>query len=135
MARVFLLTRDNVAGIWPQWEPLLKLALRNDETTDPEHVREAVLEGRAQLWVQWSEHLDAFVVSEIVTYPKGNWLKLWLAASRRDADFDVDAFEDVLAQWRDANECRGYEVVGRMGWLRRFPEARFVGAIIRTTIA
>ena len=130
---VFPVTVDNVMRLWPHWEPVLKRALRDVETHDPLDVRRMVLGEQAHLWVQWDNRLEAFVVSEFVTYPRGTWLRLWLAASAPDAQMNSDAFEDVLSAWKDANNCRGFEIIGRMGWLKRFPEARFAGAVLRTT--
>lgn len=131
--KVFPVTVENVMPIWPQWEPLLKIALRNAETHDALDVRRAVLGEQAHLWAQWSDRLEAFVVTEFATYPKGVWLRLWLAGCVHDADFNSEALEDALAAFKDAHNCRGYELIGRMGWLRRFPEARFVGVVMRTT--
>lgn len=131
--RVIRVMVENVMPLWPQWEPLLKRALHGIETHDAFDIRRAVLGEAAQLWVQWADALHAFVVSEIVTYPKGSWLRLWLAATAPGVLIEGDKFEDALAEFRDASGCRGFEIIGRMGWLRRFPEARFVGAVMRTT--
>jgi len=131
-SRVFQVSVENVMPLWPMWEPMLNRALRQVETHDALDVRRMVLGEQAHLWVQWNDVLEAFVVSEFVTYPKGVWLRLWLAAAAPDAELRDDLFEDTLAVWKDAHNCRGFEVIGRMGWLRRFPEARFCGAVLRT---
>lgn len=134
VASVFLVSVENVFALWPQWEPLLVRALKGAETHDPLDIRRMVLGEQAQLWVQWSDRLEAFVVTEFGHYPKGKWLRLFLAASAPDAEFNGDAFEDVLSQFRDSNGCRGYELIGRMGWMRRYKEGRFAGVIMRTTV-
>lgn len=132
-SRVFMVAVENVMPLWPKWEPLLTRALRGVETHDALDIRRAVLGEQAHLWIQWNGQLEGFVVSEFVTYPKGVWLRLWLAATEPDATLNGGAFEDALSVWKDANNCRGFEIIGRMGWLRRFPEGRFVGAVLRTT--
>jgi hypothetical protein len=142
---VFMVAVENVMPLWPMWQPLLMRALRGMETHDAIDVRRMVLGEQAHLWVQWNGAvqqmaagqqnglpLEAFVVTEFATYPKGQWLRLWLAGAEPDTPMDDAMFEDALAVWKDANNCRGYEVIGRMGWLRRFPEGRFVGCIMRT---
>jgi hypothetical protein len=141
--RVFMVAVENVMPLWPLWEPLLIRALRNLDTHNATDVRRAVLGEQAHLWVQWDASvqqmpvqpgpLQAFIVTEFAVYPRGTWLRLWLAGAMPGTPMDDNAFEDALAVWRDAHNCRGYEVVGRMGWLRRFPEARFQGAVMRTT--
>jgi hypothetical protein len=130
---VFMVAVENVMPLWPQWEPLLIRALRGAETHDALDVRRMVLGEQAHLWVQWAGRLEAFVVTEFAHYPKGTWLRLWLTAAAPDCEQDTTMTEDALAVWKDAHNCRGYEVIGRMGWLRRFPEMRFVGAVMRTT--
>jgi hypothetical protein len=131
--RVFQVAVENVMPLWPLWEPLLVRALRNLDTHNATDVRRAVLGEQAHLWVQWDGTLQAFIVTEFAVYPRGTWLRLWLAGAAQDAPMDDDAFEDALAVWRDAHNCRGYEIIGRMGWLRRFPELRFQGSVMRTT--
>jgi hypothetical protein len=132
-ATVFPVTPENIMRLWPHWEPLLKRALRDVETHDAADVRRMVLGEQAHLWLQWDNQIEAFVVTEFVTYPKGTWLRLWLAATAPECEMNNAMFEDVLSAWKDTNNCRGFEIIGRMGWLRRFPEARFVGVVLRTT--
>lgn len=133
-AKVFPVTPENALGLWPQWEPLLRRAMRDVETHDVMDVRRLVLGEHAQFWIQWRANtLEAFVISEFVTYPKGVWLRLWIAATAPGAVLEEEKFEEVLSQFRDENNCRGFEIVGRMGWARRFRYARFVGVVLRTT--
>ncbi len=131
---VFPASVENVIQLWPRWEPLLRRALKGIETHQPIDIRRAVLGEQAHLWVQWTGRLEAFVVTEFVDYPQGRWLRLWLAATADGVEFAQDKFLEVLSAWRDANDCRGFELIGRMGWLRRFPDARFVGVIMRTSV-
>ena len=131
--RVFPVEIENIDALWSRWEPLVKRALRDDETVDPIDVRERVKGGHAHLWVQWGTSLEGFEVTELVEYPKGRWLRIWLAATAPDYKLDEDAFYDVLSAFRDTNDCRGFEWTGRLGWARRFPEARFIGVTLRTT--
>jgi len=131
-ARIFSVTVENVLPLWPQWEPLLVRALRGSDTHTPMDVRRLVLGEMSHLWIQWSDRIEAFVITEFVNYPRGRWLRLWLAASAPDAELNGGAFEDMLVQWRDANDCRGFELLGRLGWMRRFPHAKLEGVIMRT---
>ena len=131
---VFMVDTDNVAALWPHWLPLLNRALIGCETYDAADVRRLVEEQRAQLWIQWGddERLESFIVTELVEYPQGRWLRLWLCATDPDRRHDDDAFYDPMSEFQTANDCRGWEVIGRVGWLKRFPELRFVAALLRT---
>lgn len=131
--KIFPVAVENVLPIWPEWEPLLVRALRGTETHEPIDVRRMVMAEQAHLWVQWSGRLDAFVVSEFAHYPRGKWLRIWLCAAREDVPLDEEAFVSMLSHCRDANGCRGFEVIGRIGWMRRFPGAQMVGVMLRST--
>lgn len=133
--KIFQVSTENIERLWPQLEPLLRRSLRgNDDVIGTDDLRDLLLTEKAQLWVQWGERLEAIIATDIVTYPRGQWLRLFAAATVDGFALDDESFEDVLTQFRDVNDCRGFEVIGRMGWLRRFPEARFVGAVMRVTV-
>lgn len=123
---------ENITPLWPQAQPLVVRALRGTGTHDDEDVRRLLLGGCAQLWAQYAGQLDAMLISEFVNYPKGVWLRIWLAAARADVRMDDLAFYEALTAWRDQHKCRGFEIIGRLGWLRRLPDARFIGAIMRS---
>ena len=131
-AQVFRVAVENVTPLWPQVAPLVTRALCGQPTHDDEDVRRMIMGGAAQLWVQWAERVEAIAVSEFAVYPKGVWVRVWLVGADPSAQMMAKEFGDAIEHWRAANGCRGIEAIGRMGWLRRYPQVKFVGAVMRT---
>lgn len=132
IASVMRVMPDNIPALWPQLEALLRPALAMCSTHGADDVRRGLMAMRAQLWAQMDgDTVEAAVTTEFVDYPAGLYLRVWHAGARRDRRMDDDAFFDVLDRWREGSGCVGFEVVGRQGWLRKFPEARIEGLIMR----
>ena len=88
------------------------------------------------VWVQWVEPtVEAIVISEFASYPKGVWVRAWLAAARRDREMDDDGFLLALTEWARAHKCRGFEAGGRHGWTRRMANVSVEGLRMRVTFA
>ena len=124
---------ENVTPLWPQLEPLIKSVVDPIGTHDAEDVRRSLMTNFSHLWVQWSDKVEALVISEFINYPRGLWLRLWAGAAREDIKGEWQQFRPVITEWKNIHQCKGIEIIGRMGWLRVFPDARFDGAIMRTT--
>lgn len=120
---------ENINPLWPQIAPQLQRSLDLVGTHDPEDVRKLLLIGAAHLWVQWSDRVDACVVTQFMAYPKGLWLRIWLAGSA-SKKVDWKAFGESTKAWAVANQCKRRDIVGRPAWLRLFPEARMEGIIM-----
>lgn len=105
------------------------------------HCKDGDLETKGQFYscdaCGWSEedHARPEVVSaavtEFVDYPKGLFLRVWLAGATPHRRMDMDAFLETLDRWRIANGCVEFELVGRPGWARVFPWARMAGLVMR----
>lgn len=131
---VFRVAVENITPLWPQLEPLLEKPLTMRPTHDTEDVRKLLMGQVCHLWVQMDGSiLEAFVITEFSAYPKGVWLNAWLAAARDDARFDYWRFRDVLCDWAISHQCRGVSAIGRVGWLKKYPEARYEGVCVRMT--
>jgi hypothetical protein len=123
---------ENIMPIWPQIEPMVARLVTVQATHDAEDVRRMLMGQLCHLWVQWSDRVQSFAITEFVTYPKGVWLRVWLAATADGEILDNDGYFETISKWRDDNGCRGFEAIGRHGWLRRFPGFRVEGLVIRT---
>lgn len=134
-AAIFQVAVSNITPAWPQLEPILGAALALSSTHDLESVRRALMGQSAHLWVQWDgERIEAAVVSEFVHYPTGIWNRVWLGGARPDAKMDIDGFVSAMTEWGRAHGCVGLEAIGRHGWLRKCPEARAEGLVMRMKI-
>lgn len=125
---------ENVTPLWAQFEELLRPALVMVSTHTSEDIRRSVMAMRSQLWAQMTDDVVvAAAVTEFVDYPVGMYVRVWLVGARPDHRFDDEAFFEVMDRWRSRNGCVGFEAVGRHGWLRKFPEARIEGLVMRMT--
>lgn len=131
---VFRVSVDNVHLVWPQLERLLARPLAMRPTHNADDVYKMLLAQMVQLWVQMDEaKLEAFVITEFEVCPRGIWLRAWLAGADNDATFDNWRMEEAIVGWAKANNCRGISAGGRLGWMKRFPTAKFEGALMRMT--
>ena len=122
MSAIFKLTPDNVTPLWGQIEALLRAPVNRMGTHEPDDVRKMAMTGAAQMWIQYdSPIVEAVVVTEFVQYPKGLYLRAWLAGGSRDYPFDNEGWIEALTQFGEVHRVKGLEIIGRMGWLRRIP--------------
>jgi len=133
-ASVFRVTIENISGLWPQLEPLIKVELAGIPTHDADDVRRILLANRANLWVQWTDRVEAMAITDFISYPKGMALRVWLGAARSDARFDREGFYRELERWARRNECRWMEGCGRVGWLKVFPGTKYAGMFMRVDV-
>lgn len=125
---------ENVTPLWPQIEALLLPALALVSTHTSEDVRRSVMSMEAQLWAQMDGAIvEAAATTEFVRYPVGVYVRVWLAGAKRGVRFDDEQFFEMMDRWRERNGCVGFEAVGRVGWLRRFPKAFAESLILRWT--
>lgn len=133
---VFRVKPPDVSGTWVNVVDFFKPIFATSKTHEPDDVRDILLTNKAQLWVQWNiteAKIEAAFVTEFVGYPMGVWIRLWLGGAAHDAKVDYKAVEGALTIWARQNCCRGFEIVGRHGWLRKFPSAVVEGLCLRTT--
>lgn len=129
---IYRVMPEHLTTLWPQFEAILTPALVLIGTHDAEDVRRMAITGRVQVWAQINEAtVEAAVITEFVDYPKGLFIRAWLAGARREAAMDDDGFYAVMDQWRHQNGAAGFEAIGRHGWLKRFPTAKVEGLIMR----
>jgi hypothetical protein len=130
--RILKVWPENVTALWPQIEPLLIPALAVSSTHEPEDVRRAVMTGSAQLWVQMVDDVvEAVVTTEFVNYPLGVFVRVFTAGARPDHKMDTAGFLPILTEFAQRNGCVGFEAIGRHGWLRKIPNARVEGLVMR----
>jgi len=133
---VFAVKPCDVSATWANVVDFFKPIFATSRTHEPNDVRDILLTQKAQLWVQWNiteAKIEAAFVTEFIGYPMGVWIRLWLGGAAHDAKVDYQAVERALTNFARQNSCRGFEIVGRHGWLRKFPSAVVEGLCLRTT--
>ncbi len=124
---------ENIMPLWPQVAPLLERPLAVSVTHELEDVRRMIMSGHAHLWVQWTDHVEAAVVSEFISYPRGLFLNAWLAGSI-DGEMDRLGFVEALREWARLNGCVRLRATGRAGWLKVVPGSLIEGLVMSTPV-
>lgn len=124
----------NIESIWHQVMPLLAPAIALHNTHDIEDIRKSCIGGNSQLWIQWSDKVEAAVVTEFVSYPKGLWFRLWLVGALKDTKGLWGKFYDTLHDFAKSNNCKGIEDCGREGWVHYAPQAKKIFNMRRVVI-
>jgi hypothetical protein len=136
VSNVFRVALPDISATWARLTPLFAPIFAKAVTHEPEDVRQILLAQEAQLWVQWNvetKTIEAAFVTQFVKYPRGIWVRLWLGGALPDVPVDYDGVRGALTFWARQNGARGFEIVGRQGWLRRLPEAVLEGLCLRST--
>ncbi len=133
MTAVFRLAPELITPAWSILEPIIASALKGQETHNTEDVRQLLMTMQCHGWIQVDEEtnsIQALVVTEFTRYPRGLWLRLWLAGVADGCHLEDNMFYEVLDKWRVDMGCREFEIIGRPGWSRRF-NTRILGVIMR----
>lgn len=133
-AEIFCVAPQNLAPVWSQVAELWAPEVDQRPTHTLEDLRSAILGMKAQLWIQWEKPLvEAALMTEFASYPRGVWVRAVLAVARDGYRMNTSGFLTQLEMWRDMHGCRGFECIGRVGWLKRIPDAKVEGVLMRTT--
>lgn len=119
---ITMIYSSNIPQIWQEVMPLLEEAVAHSGTHAIEDIYKSLMGGKSQLWVQWSGKVDAVVTTEFIDYPKGLWLRFWLAGALKGADILWQQFFDTLYDFAEKSKCVGIEDCGRTGWDKYIPE-------------
>lgn len=133
---VFRVALPDISATWAHVLPFFAPIFASSRTHLPDDVRLILLAQQAQLWVQWNTvtaTIEAAFVTEFIKYPRGIWVRLWLGGAPAESLVDYDAVRGALTLWARQNGARGFEIVGRHGWLRKLPEAVLEGLSMRST--
>lgn len=84
-------------------------------THGPEDVASAVSQGRMQAWTNG----DSLVVTEVLQYPRGSALNVFLAVGNID---EVMALQPSIEAFGRQHGCKALRMEGRKGWSRVLPE-------------
>lgn len=85
------------------------------KTHGPEDVARAVNEGRMQAWTAG----DSLVVTEVLQYPRGSALNVFLAVGNLD---EVMSLQPTLEAFGREHGCAVMRMEGRKGWARVLPD-------------
>src|ERR1700761_8545632 len=131
---VFRVAPPDISATWAMVKNFFNPIWADCQTHVADDVLKILLLQQSQLWVQWNStegKIEAAFVTEFIGYPKGMWIRLWLGGGAPDAKVDYQAVRGALTVWARQNCARGFEIIGRHGWLRKFHDAKVEGLCMR----
>jgi hypothetical protein len=135
MISVFRIAPPEITATWERVVGFFAPIFADCKTHNEEDVRLSLLIQTSQLWIQWNAEtkvIEAAFVTEFANYPRGLWVRLWLAGVNGNVKVDYDAVRGAITVWAKQNKALGFEITGRQGWLRKLCEARLEGVCLRS---
>jgi hypothetical protein len=111
-----------VAEFWPHVRPLIEAAMRRGDLDAFAPVEAAVLQGRALLWLAWSNKIEAAAITQIA---QSEWRKVVeiVACGGRDMSNWLPLIAGI-EQYARAEGATAVRIVGRKGWARTLNDYR-----------
>src|SRR5271157_2675030 len=133
---VFRVALPNVTPVWNQVAPWFEPIFAERPTHNAHDVWKIIMSEQAQLWVQWcqdQQRIESAFVTEFGVYPRGVWVRIWLGAALPKTNVEYSLIQAAMSEWARTHGARGFEIIGRHGWLHKFPEAKVEGLAMRVT--
>ena len=133
---IFRVSVPNISSTWAYIQPWFASIFADKPTHTPDDVWQMLLAERAQLWIQFCQEtgaIEAAFVTEFAAYPRGVWVRIWLGAAPPKVKIHYNMVKAAMNEWARMHGARGFEIIGRHGWLHKFPEAVVEGLCMRVT--
>lgn len=105
----------NIESVWPSVSSFIDRAIQHcDGKYTKENVKQSLLNRDMQLWLAMSEHIEAVLVTEIISYPAKKVCTFVFLAGE-----DFQRWSGLLhqiEQWAKSQGCESIELFGRPGW-------------------
>jgi len=116
--------------IWSDLLPCLERFERVTGEVCADQVREAAISEAMQVWgLQDAECVRLVAVTEIAKTPRGLVCTVRVATGSASRAHQ-ERLLDEIGRWARSLGCRCVRLVGRKGWLRRFPRLKQVGVVM-----
>jgi hypothetical protein len=120
--------------IWGDIEELFRRFAAKTGEISPEQVRQAAADSQLQIWgLQDAERVHAVAVTEISDTPRGYLCTVRIACGQAPKALQERLLDSIGAWAREMN-CFGVRIVGRRGWLRRFPRFKQTAVVMEWTL-
>ena len=115
-----LIPTEHIGLCWRLGEEFIAKGCTGDDTT--ESLREACMNGEAQLWFAWSDHLEAALVTTVMDTPKGR-VCLFLSFGGKDMSRWLGLLDEIET-WAKKQGATITRTFGRKGWGRVLKDYR-----------
>ena len=112
---LMLIPEEDVDELWIVAENFISAGLEGSELSEDE-AKEQCLDGRAQLWIAWSDHCEAVAMTHLIPTPSG--LVCVLAACGGENRTRWLGLLEQIEQWARTEDCKAMRIFGRKGWAK-----------------
>lgn len=130
--RMFCLSASDVMTdtIWGDVLPFFEHFAERTGEISPDQVRQGAANSDLQVWgLQDSERVHAVAVTEISATPRGHICTIRVAAGHAPRPIQ-ERLLDSITSWAKEIGCVTVRIVGRRGWMRRFPRFRQTAVVM-----
>jgi hypothetical protein len=120
--------------IWEDVRPLFERFARVTGEISPEQVRKGAADSNMQVWgLQDAESVQAVAVTEISDTPRGYLCVVRIACGETPKPMQ-ERLLDAIGAWAREMGCYAVRIVGRRGWLKRFPQLKQTAVVMEWTL-
>lgn len=106
---------DKIEASWPHVEKFIDLACkRSSGRFTADDIKAGCVRRDFQLWVAYSDKLDAVSVTEIVVYPKIKTCRVMILTGRNRENWIQ--LNQEIGDWAKTQGCSMVEAFARQGW-------------------
>lgn len=127
--RIFALDSTQIVKTWPDYRALFERFERVTGEMTAEQIREEAINGTMQIWgLQDDEKVHAVLATQIIETARGNVCQILAAVGDSPVGYQGRLLSEV-GTWAKSLDCRAVRLLGRKGWMRRFPFFRQTGVV------
>jgi hypothetical protein len=118
--RLICIDPARIREFWPHVSPLIRAAMDRGAITDFAEVADAVLAGRALVWIAWDgTQIKAAAVTQLRTVDGARFCTIVACGGRRRDEWLP--LLGGLERYAKAESCKAMRIFGRRGWERLLP--------------
>lgn len=109
---------SEIESIWFELEPFVKKVLKkHEEDYTIESIKDSLLKKEMQLWTSYNGQLEAFILTQIVIYPKHKICEIFMCGGANLHRWL--RFLPNLEDWAVSLGCKEIRFQGRAGWEKK----------------
>lgn len=127
---MFALDCSQIEETWPDYADLIERFEHATGDMSAEQIRQEALDGTMQIWgLQDTEKVHGVIATQVLQTARGLVCQIPMAVGHAPVGFQKRLLEEIGKWARDEQKCVAVRIVGRHGWLRRFPYFRKTGIV------
>lgn len=123
---VFCLGSDQIDWVWPRFEQHI-YRLERLGHIGADEIREDLKAAKRQLW---GYQVGSEIIGITITRIAGKTCEIVAAAGRQSSSGQIEQVYREIDAWARSIGCERMRIIGRKGWLRKFPEFMQTGIVI-----